>query len=55
MNCTYSISPAHCVTELTVALGAFLRGAREMKYQGTFNYTKESAGFGEISELLAPR
>lgn len=39
----------------TVALGAFLRGAREMKYQGTFNYTKESAGFGEVSELLAPR
>jgi len=38
----------------TVALGAFLRGAREMKDQGTFNYTKDSAGFGEVSELLGP-
>lgn len=28
----------------TVALGAILRGAREMKDQGTFNYTKESPG-----------
>ncbi len=36
----------------TVALGAFLRGAREMKDHGTFNYTKESAGFGEITNLL---
>jgi 2-methylisocitrate lyase-like PEP mutase family enzyme len=36
----------------TVALGAFLRGAREMKDKGTFNYTKESAGFGEVTELL---
>ncbi len=39
----------------TVALGTFLRGAREMKDQGTFNYTKDSADFGEVSELLAPR
>jgi 2-methylisocitrate lyase-like PEP mutase family enzyme len=36
----------------TVALGAFLRGAREMKDQGTFNYTRESAGFGEVTDLL---
>jgi 2-methylisocitrate lyase-like PEP mutase family enzyme len=36
----------------TTALGAFLRGAREMKDQGTFNYTKESAGFGEVTALL---
>jgi len=36
----------------TVALGAFLRGAREMKDHGTFNYTTESAGFGEITNLL---
>ena len=36
----------------TVALGAFLRGAREMKDHGTFNYTAESAGFGEITNLL---
>jgi 2-methylisocitrate lyase-like PEP mutase family enzyme len=36
----------------TVALGAFLRGAREMKERGTFEYTKESAGFDEVSELL---
>ena len=36
----------------TVALGAFLRGAREMKDHGTFNYTKESAGFGEITNLF---
>jgi 2-methylisocitrate lyase-like PEP mutase family enzyme len=36
----------------TAALGAFLRGAREMKDQGTFNYAKDSAGFGEVTELL---
>ena len=36
----------------TAALGAFLRGAREMKEHGTFEYAKDSAGFGEISELL---
>ncbi len=39
----------------TAALGAFLRGAREMKDRGTFEYTRESAGFGEVSELLAGR
>ena len=38
----------------TTALGAFLRGAREMKERGTFTYAKDSAGFGEISELLKP-
>ena len=32
------------------ALGAFLRGAREMRATGTFTYTQEAAGFGEISE-----
>jgi 2-methylisocitrate lyase-like PEP mutase family enzyme len=36
----------------TAALGAFLRGAREMKDCGTFEYAKDSAGFGEISTLL---
>lgn len=36
----------------TAALGAFLRGAREMRERGTFEYTKESAGFGEVSALL---
>ncbi len=36
----------------TTALGAFLRGAREMRETGTFTYAKESAGFGEISNLL---
>ncbi len=36
----------------TTAIGAFLRGAREMKESGSFNYTKDSAGFGEISNLL---
>lgn len=36
----------------TAALGAFLRGAREMKQRGTFKYAKDSAGFGEVSELL---
>ncbi len=39
----------------TVALGAFLRGAREMRESGTFTYTEDSADFGEISELLTPR
>lgn len=38
----------------TTALGAFLRGAREMKESGTFTYGKDSADFGEISELLKP-
>ena len=36
------------------ALGAFLRGAREMRETGTFTYTAEAAGFGEISNLLKP-
>ena len=36
------------------ALGAFLRGAREMRRTGTFTYTEEAAGFGEISDLLKP-
>lgn len=36
----------------TTAIGAFLRGAREMKESGSFNYTNDSAGFGEISNLL---
>ncbi|MDP9199214.1 MAG: isocitrate lyase/phosphoenolpyruvate mutase family protein [Pseudomonadota bacterium] len=39
----------------TSALGAFLRGAREMKERGSFNYTKDSAGFGEVTELLKAR
>jgi len=34
------------------ALGAFLRGAREMRETGTFTYAAEAAGFGEISKLL---
>ncbi len=36
----------------TAALGAFLRGAREMKDRGTFEYAKDSARFDEVSELL---
>jgi 2-methylisocitrate lyase-like PEP mutase family enzyme len=36
----------------TTALGAFLRAAREMRETGTFTYAEESAGFGEISDLL---
>ncbi|MEX1993225.1 MAG: isocitrate lyase/phosphoenolpyruvate mutase family protein [Steroidobacteraceae bacterium] len=39
----------------TAALGAFLRGAREMKDRGTFEYAKDSAGFDEVSTLLGPR
>lgn len=35
------------------ALGAFLRAAREMRTTGTFTYTQEAAGFGEISKLLS--
>lgn len=35
------------------ALGAFLRGAREMATAGTFDYARGAAGFGEISKLLA--
>jgi hypothetical protein len=36
----------------TTALGGFLRGAREMRETRTFTYARESAGFGEISDLL---
>jgi 2-methylisocitrate lyase-like PEP mutase family enzyme len=36
----------------TAALGAFLRGAREMKDKGTFNYAKDSAGFGEVTKFF---
>jgi 2-methylisocitrate lyase-like PEP mutase family enzyme len=36
------------------ALGAFLRAAREMRKTGTFTYTQDAAGFGEISDLLKP-
>ena len=36
----------------TTALGAFLRGAREMKDAGTLHLRQDSAGFGEISDLL---
>ncbi len=35
------------------ALGAFLRGAREMRETGTFTYTQDAAGFSEISKLLS--
>jgi len=35
------------------ALGAFLRGAREMRETGTFTYTREAAGFSEIGKLLS--
>jgi 2-methylisocitrate lyase-like PEP mutase family enzyme len=35
------------------ALGAFLRGAREMRETGTFTYAKDAAGFGEITKLLS--
>lgn len=34
------------------ALGAFLRGAREMATTGTFTYTQNCAGFSEVSQLL---
>jgi 2-methylisocitrate lyase-like PEP mutase family enzyme len=34
------------------ALGAFLRGAREMAATGTFTYTRDAAGFSEVSRLL---
>jgi 2-methylisocitrate lyase-like PEP mutase family enzyme len=35
------------------AIGAFLRGAREMRDTGTFTYTQEAASFREISDLLS--
>jgi len=35
------------------ALGAFLGAAREMRATGTFTYTQEAAGLGEISKLLS--
>jgi 2-methylisocitrate lyase-like PEP mutase family enzyme len=35
-----------------VALGAFLRAAREMRTHGTFTFAEETIAFREISELL---
>ena len=35
-----------------VALGAFLRAAREMQEHGTFSFVNEPISSGEISELL---
>ena len=37
-----------------VALGAFLRAAREMRTHGTFTFAEHAIGFREISELLKP-
>ncbi|HUI78082.1 MAG TPA: isocitrate lyase/phosphoenolpyruvate mutase family protein [Bryobacteraceae bacterium] len=34
------------------ALGAFLRGAREMREKGTFDFAKDAAGTQEISAML---
>lgn len=36
------------------ALGAFLRAAREMREQGTFNFAKEAASTREISAMFKP-
>jgi 2-methylisocitrate lyase-like PEP mutase family enzyme len=35
-----------------VAIGAFLRAAREMKERGTFGFVEDAANSGEISDLL---
>ena len=35
------------------ALGAFIRGAREMKERGTFTYGRDAASFAEITRLFA--
>jgi 2-methylisocitrate lyase-like PEP mutase family enzyme len=37
-----------------VAIGAFLRAAREMKERGTFRFVEDAANSGEISDLLKP-
>jgi 2-methylisocitrate lyase-like PEP mutase family enzyme len=37
------------------AIGAFLRGAREMQQGGSFNFAEEAASSKEISEMLEPR
>jgi 2-methylisocitrate lyase-like PEP mutase family enzyme len=34
------------------AIGAFLRGAHEMREHGTFTFANQAAGSGEISGLL---
>jgi 2-methylisocitrate lyase-like PEP mutase family enzyme len=61
-------APGLSVTELTeigvkrisvgsalarAALGAFLRGAREMKEQGTFNFCAEAAGYYDLNALFS--
>lgn len=43
-----SVGSALCRT----ALGAFLRGAREMRERGTFSFANEAAKSGEISAML---
>jgi 2-methylisocitrate lyase-like PEP mutase family enzyme len=38
-----------------VALGAFLRAAREVKEHGTFGFADEAASFAEIHGFMAGR
>jgi 2-methylisocitrate lyase-like PEP mutase family enzyme len=38
-----------------VALGAFLRAAREIKERGTFTFADHAASFAEIDPFMAPR
>ena len=42
-----------CEARRIVAITFTNRAAREMRATGTFTYTQEAAGFGEISKLLS--
>jgi 2-methylisocitrate lyase-like PEP mutase family enzyme len=37
------------------ALGAFLRAAREMREQGTFEFAREATPYVELNQLMAGR
>jgi 2-methylisocitrate lyase-like PEP mutase family enzyme len=36
-----------------VALGAFMRAAKDMKDNGTFDFGKDAAGFGELTKIFS--
>lgn len=38
-----------------VALGAFIRAAREMRERGTFNFADDAIPFAELNRLMTPR
>jgi 2-methylisocitrate lyase-like PEP mutase family enzyme len=37
---------------MRTALGAFLRAAREMRDQGTFNFTRDAVSYADLSAIF---